>query len=434
MKNHFIFSILFLLLVLPLVFAVQITDENSISNGVSGVSIIQPTNPILSNTQINVSVNGSFLALDGSNANININIGAFGFTASELDIDTININGNVISDSTGIISFDNDILKTSGDINLTAGDLNFDGQNALVKFGTGTTDTITFTGQGGAVASGIIINSEVLGTNIDLIIFASTATINSNSDLTISSDGANTKVTIFSPDDIVISPGAGGNIRTADNNFFCWGSSEDACITFNTTDFRNFAQVGSPNFYWENGDNYIFDSAIIGLGNATLDGVFIDGNNITLDNLINKSSNKIKILSGVNISGNVIIGTGGATVTSIDGLTINPAGNVRAELFLTSTGGEGSTIYFGSSNVIKTAIVVAPSNPKPITAVTPPVIISLVPDLFFFFFLLLVINLYDFNAILFLSFSFKSKNSSDFIKLEILLYPSFSFHYWCYFS
>lgn len=61
-----------------------------------------------------------YLKLDGSNANTSIDIGIFDFTTTglgtfgNLDVDTLNFNGNVISDSTGTISFDDENLTTTG--------------------------------------------------------------------------------------------------------------------------------------------------------------------------------------------------------------------------------------------------------------------------------------------------------------------------------
>jgi len=58
-------------------------------------------------------------------ATTNVNLGLHNLTTTglgtfgNLDIDTLNFNGNVISDSTGTISFDNDSITTSGNISST---------------------------------------------------------------------------------------------------------------------------------------------------------------------------------------------------------------------------------------------------------------------------------------------------------------------------
>ena len=189
MKYLFLSLLLFTFLVLPLVLAVEITDENSISNGVEGVTIIQPTNPILSNTQINVSVNGSFLALDGSNANTNIDIGSFDITLTgTLFPGLIDLGTNTIDDA-----------ELTGNWGLNGG--SFTGVNSVI--GTGNFQASIFTidgtngndyklGDSSAVAGQMFIQGQSANTQTRVAIYTQTSDRGDNSILEVYSLGSPT--------------------------------------------------------------------------------------------------------------------------------------------------------------------------------------------------------------------------------------------------
>jgi len=96
-----------------------------------------------------VGINGddNYLKLDGSNANTPIDIGAQNLTTSglgtfgNLDVDTLNFNDNLITDSTGTIDFDNENLTTTG--NITCDTLNYTTLNPAIPVVTDYWKTTT---------------------------------------------------------------------------------------------------------------------------------------------------------------------------------------------------------------------------------------------------------------------------------------------------
>ena len=114
---------------------------------------------------------GAALSLVMSSGSITDTTGAISFgnenltttgliTTGNLDIDTLNLNGNVITDSTGTISFGNEILTTTGSV--TAGTLTIQG-GAI----TDSTGAITFLNEDLSTTGNITASNFITGGNVD---------------------------------------------------------------------------------------------------------------------------------------------------------------------------------------------------------------------------------------------------------------------------
>ena len=77
-------------------------------------------------------------------ANADVDLGAYDITTTgigtfgNLDVDTLNLNGNVITDSTGTISFDDEDITTTG--NIQGNFKSSDGSAGITQTETGVTD------------------------------------------------------------------------------------------------------------------------------------------------------------------------------------------------------------------------------------------------------------------------------------------------------
>lgn len=84
-------------------------------------------------------------------------------TVGELDVDTLNLSGNVISDSTGTISFDNDDLLTTGDLSCTlvgAGVTNATVGGVTTIIGLATQDDSFALGAGANLMAGYFVATD----------------------------------------------------------------------------------------------------------------------------------------------------------------------------------------------------------------------------------------------------------------------------------
>ena len=93
--------------------------------------------------QLTFHINGATQAVIDSNGDWDYqanNLTTTGLiTTGNLDVDTLNLNGNVISDSTGTISFSNEDLLTTGDIYIRS-------DTSRLYFGAGNDDSLYFNG------------------------------------------------------------------------------------------------------------------------------------------------------------------------------------------------------------------------------------------------------------------------------------------------